>query len=250
MLKDKKLILLPALMCDERLYYNQINKFDKHCDIKTFTLKNFDNISLGANFILKEIKDLWGSNLENTEIYLAGISMGGYVAMELLKLEPNLFSGVCLINTTYLEDTENKRQNRINAINNASLVDAKNFMGINDSIINDYLYNKDDNNVELIKTMVKDLGKDVFINQQKLILSRANYVDVLKNLSKNNNFKAIIISGDKDVITPSSVHQQMHQDMDNSMLFILKDCSHLSLLDKPNEVNDILANWLNIQNLG
>jgi pimeloyl-ACP methyl ester carboxylesterase len=56
------------------------------------------------------------SELEIEKYGLVGHSMGGYVALAMLELHPEEVRGICLMNSTSLPDSEEKRINRDRAI--------------------------------------------------------------------------------------------------------------------------------------
>lgn len=229
---EQKLIFLPALMCDERLYAYQINELGKFFDIDVVIFKDC--------YTIQEASSILFNRINNEPVSLIGTSMGGYIAMEFIKKNSHLVQKLCLINTTYLPDSQTKRDSRIAAINDAKNISNNQFVGINDAIIDSYLVNKNQDNVGLIKQMVKEMGRETFIAQQSMILSRSIYDDALRNFNK----PLLIIGSAEDSLIPLEINYQMSNLCNESKVVIFENCGHLSPLDKPYDLYQVLKGWL------
>jgi len=53
-----------------------------------------------------------------------------------------------------------------------------------------------------------------------------------------------IIWGKQDNVTPPDVAEEMHKEIPNSDLFWVDNCGHAAMMEKPEEFNDILYNWI------
>jgi pimeloyl-ACP methyl ester carboxylesterase len=216
----KNLVLLPALMCDYRLYAHQIKTLSPYYNILNFNFTNITNIVDAANFVLKQC--------ENEKFSLVGTSMGGYIAMEIMRINSSLVEKLCLINTSWQEDSLEKKQHRLSTIEVAKNLPANSYM-IDDNTIKSYLYTQTEEKNKLIKTMFKELGNEVFINQQQIILSRTSS----ENQFAKYNVPTLIVSGKYDEITQASVHRSMYNALPCGEIVVIDECSHLSPIDQP-----------------
>lgn len=226
----KNLVLLPALMADTRLYTAQVEALSSlKLNIQSFVNKNYENIQDFAKYVI-----------DNTpqEIALIGTSMGGYVAMEIMRQNSKKIKKLCLIGTNYREDYESKRAERLNIIQELQNTNDANFVGINDKTIASYIFEVTPKKDALIKAMVKDLGRKVFITQQQMILSRSNYEEDFKKYPHT-----LFIVGEHDPITPKDLMEEMCKVAGGKMV-VLKDCGHLAPIDKPTEVSTLIKEWL------
>ncbi len=231
----QRLIFIPALMCDFRLYNHQISALNKYFDIDVICFNNVDNINNAVEYLFNKLF-IYNKN----KIILAGMSMGGYIAMSFVAKYPNQVEKLCLLNTTYVEDSLEKKNIRLSQIAEAKQVSDDNFIGINNNIIDSYIYNKNQDNKDLIVSMVKSLGRQSFINQQHLILSKPSYENTLIDLK----IPTLIIGGMEDLITKVDVQIKMHTLCKTSKLALIDKCGHLSTLDQPQQINNELLNWL------
>ncbi len=238
-MKNINIIFIPALMCTEKMYSKQFeaiaNINNITANIHTFTIKDIPDIKKAAEYIINEIK-----KITDDKCYLVGTSLGGYVAMEIIKQNPNLIKKACLINTTWSEDTDFKIQNRKNIIKDLEIIKDDNFIGINDKNIKSYLHNITTEKINLLKEMANQIGRQGLINQHKLALSRTNY----KSNMLISNIPFLIIGSEFDEITNPSVHYQMNEELPLSDICIIDNCSHLSPIDSPYEVSKLLLNWI------
>ncbi|XWO13416.1 alpha/beta fold hydrolase [Candidatus Hepatincola sp. Pdp] len=226
----KNLVLLPALMADTRLYTAQVEELSSlSLNIQSFVNKNYDNIQDFAKYVITNTP---------AEIALIGTSMGGYVAMEIMRQNPKKVKKLCLIGTNYRADYENKRIERLNIIKELQNTNDANFIGINDKVIASYIFEVTPKKDALIRAMIKDLGRKVFITQQQMILSRPNYEEDFKNYPHT-----LFIVGEHDPITPPDLMEEMCR-LANGKMVILKDCGHLAPIDKPERVSALIKEWL------
>ncbi len=228
----KAVVFIPALLCDERLYNHQIKTLEALFDVFVFTLKDFTNIHSAAKFIIEK--------MNNRSFYLVGTSMGGYVAMEIMRQCKKMIMGLCLINTTYYEDSLEKKQQRLQQIKDVSQLSSDNFSAINDANITLYIRNTTKENTELIKDMTKSLGKEVFINQQRMILSRSSSVEDFKSYDVDT----LIIGSTYDTITPALLHREMAANIKHAKVSIIDNAAHLSPIDQKEAVSVLLKYWL------
>jgi len=62
-----------------------------------------------------------------------------------------------------------------------------------------------------------------------------------------------LIWGKQDIVTPAFVGEKFNELIENSKLFFVEDCGHAPMMEKPDEFNSILENYLsglNISSIG
>jgi pimeloyl-ACP methyl ester carboxylesterase len=233
----KKIIFIPALLCDERLFSYQVSFLENFFEVDVFIPKKFDDISVCVDFFIEKYK-----KFEN--INICGVSMGGYIAMEILKQQADIVDKVCFIGTSYLEDAFEKKEARIRSIEN---VNKDGFHLVTENMIkNSIIFNSENKIlVDLIKDMANNIGIDGFVNQQKLILSRKNSINLFKNMLN----PCLLIVGKNDLITTVDLFMEMFDVLKNSnakkfcKLEIIEECGHLPVIEKPKKINEILKEF-------
>jgi len=219
------------MMCDSRLFQPQINEFSKQymvCATPASTADTIENISFE---ILRYLP---------TKFTLIGLSMGGILAMEIIKKVPDRVMKIVLMDTNYKSETaeiKSRRLPQIKLVNEGLLDDV-----MCQQIKNNYLRTdrKNQEIFDLCLSMANDLGKEIFINQSKALSTRKDYKSTLENIK----VPSLIICGEYDRLCPIRVHIEMESLIENSTLEIIPNAAHLPTLEQPAYLNKILGKWL------
>ncbi|RYY02113.1 MAG: alpha/beta hydrolase [Gammaproteobacteria bacterium] len=230
-MKKQNLVLLPGLLNDYRLFEQQIAWL---ADVTIATVPDLTN----AN----SMSQLAAQTLEQApegEFVLAGLSMGGYLALEIIRQAPERVSALALLDTSARPDTPEATANRNELIKLAetdlnAVIEKLIPKLIHPSQLNDA------RQINAVKAMADTLGKDVFIRQQQAIIGRIDSRPYLKDIE----CPTLILCGQDDVITPLEVHEELHQGIKNSKLVTIENCGHLSTIGQPQEVTAALRDWL------
>ena len=225
------LVFIPGMMCDSRLFQPQISEFSKQYLVCITPVSYSDSIEKISFEILRQLPQ---------KFTLIGLSMGGILAMEIIKKVPERVVKVVLMDTNFKPETEEIKSRRfpqIKLVNEGLLVDV-----MCKQIQNNYLRTDRKNKkvFDLCLSMANDLGKEVFINQSKALATRKDYTPTLKNIK----VPSLIICGEYDRLCPIKVHREMESLIDNSTLEIIPDAAHLPTLEQPAYLNKILTKWL------
>ena len=225
------LVFIPGMMCDSRLFQPQINEFSKQYMVCAAPASTADTIENIAFEILRYLP---------TKFTLIGLSMGGILAMEIIKKVPDRVMKIVLMDTNYKSETDeikSRRLPQIKQVNEGLLNDV-----MCQQIKNNYL-RKDKQNQEIFDlclSMANGLGKEIYINQSKALATRKDYKSTLKNIK----VPSLIICGEYDRLCPIKVHMEMESLIENSTLEIIPDAAHLPTLEQPAYLNKILCKWL------
>ena len=225
------LVFIPGMMCDSRLFQLQINEFSKQYMVCVTPASSSDTIENISFEILRYLPP---------KFTLIGLSMGGILAMEIIKKVPERVMKIVLMDTNYKSETveiKSRRLPQIKLVNEGLLEDI-----MCQQIQNNYL-RKDKKNQEIFDLclgMATDLGKEVFINQSKALATRKDYKSTLKNIK----VPSLIICGEYDRLCPIKVHMEMESLIENSTLEIIPNAAHLPTLEQPAYLNKILTKWL------
>ena len=225
------LVFIPGMMCDSRLFQPQISEFSKQYLVCITPVSYSDSIEKISFEILRQLPQ---------KFTLIGLSMGGILAMEIIKKVPERVVKIVLMDTNFKQETEEIKSRRfpqIKLVNEGLLVDV-----MCKQIQNNYLRTDRKNKkvFDLCLSMANDLGKEVFINQSKALATRKDYTPTLKNIK----VPSLIICGEYDRLCPIKVHREMESLIDNSTLEIIPDAAHLPTLEQPAYLNKILTKWL------
>jgi pimeloyl-ACP methyl ester carboxylesterase len=96
--------------------------------------------------------------------------------------------------------------------------------------------------VRVIRGMAERTGIEGFVRQQTAIINRPDSRPGLKDI----RVPTLILCGREDAITPLKLHEEMAKAIEGSMLVVIEECGHLSTLERPEEVNRALRDWLSM----
>ncbi|MDB9860434.1 alpha/beta hydrolase [Amylibacter sp.] len=225
------LVLLPGMMCDERLFAYQINELSKRREVHFAKITDHETISELASDVLNNAPPVFA---------LAGLSMGGIVAMEIVSQAPERVERLALLDTNplaELPDVLKRRGPQIDAIKNGQLKEI-----IRDEMKPNYLFDgvRKTEILKLCMDMALDIGPDAFIRQSIALRDRVDQKNTLGSYKR----PALVLCGRHDVLCPLERHELMHTLLENSKLEIIEDAGHLPTLEQPKITTMALASWL------
>ena len=225
------LVLLPGMMCDERLFAPQISELSKQREVHFVQISGHKTISELAADVLNNAPPVFA---------LAGLSMGGIVAMEIVSQAPERVERLALLDTNplaELPDVLKRRGPQIDAIKNGQLKEI-----IRDEMKPNYLFDgvRKAEILKLCMDMALDIGPDAFIRQSIALRDRVDQKNTLGSYKR----PALVLCGRHDVLCPLERHELMHTLLENSKLEIIEDAGHLPTLEQPKITTMALASWL------
>jgi pimeloyl-ACP methyl ester carboxylesterase len=225
------LLLVPGLNCTEELFAPQRAALAELCSISIGYHRQDDSLQAIAQRILEAAP---------ARFALAGLSMGGYIAFEILRQAPDRVERLMLLDTNARADNEEQRGVREGMIR---IVEDGDFARVNAM---QWLRLVHENRREdralraIIDAMAEATGAAAYIRQQRAIMERPDSRPFLMEI----RCPTTIIVGDGDVITPPKVSEEMRAGIPGSTLIVIPDCGHLSSLEAPEAVSHAMAKWL------
>ena len=171
---------------------------------------------------------------------LAGHSMGGYIAFEIIRQAPERVAKLALINTQARPDTPEASARRRGQIARAQ---GGEYHAVLDDLFPGFVHpsRREDGALRrLVHDMGDDIGAAAFIRQQTAVISRADSRPTLAVIS----CPTLVLSGDEDNTIPNSLSVEMADGIHGAKLVILAQCGHLSQLEQPQATADALVEWL------
>ncbi len=224
------LLLLPGLLNDATLWRAQLGALADIADCQVGDLTRHDTLRATAEDVLMHAPERFA---------LAGFSLGGYVAQEILRIAPERVQRLALLDTSHKADSPERAAQRVTQQNSVRM--PGNFHGFGDKLMRSYIDASrfDDHAlVETVRGMTARLGAEVFIRQ-----SRIARVDGSKVLRAWQG-PTLVLCGRNDAITPLAVSEQIAALMPQARLVVLDDCGHLAPLEKPEQVSAAMREWL------
>ena len=227
------LVLLPGLMCDARLFQSQVTRLSQCRPVTVAPIGGGDRIEEIASGLLDQLPHRFA---------LAGLSMGGVVALELVRRAPDRVTRLCLMATDAQADTPQiaaGREELIVAAQAGRLEDVMRKVIGSDTlapgphripILNDML------------DMASELGPDLFVRQMRALQRRPDQQGTLCRIK----VPTLVLCGAHDTLTPVRKHRFMAELIPEAVLHVVEAAGHLPTLETPEETTQALADWLNI----
>lgn len=226
----RPLLLLPGLLCDAALWDHQARHLAGEGGVRVADLTRDDSIGAMAARVLAEAPP---------EFDLAGLSMGGYVAFEVLRRAPERVARLCLIDTAARADTEEQTARRRGLID---LARRGQFKGVTSRLLPLLLHPDRLGEAALagaVMAMAERVGAEAFLRQQQAIMGR---VDSRRSLGAIAA-PTLIICGREDALTPLEKSAEMQAAIPGARLAVIEDCGHLSTMERPQAVTALMRLW-------
>ncbi|MBJ7414997.1 MAG: alpha/beta fold hydrolase [Niveispirillum sp.] len=225
------LYLLPGLLCDEALWAHQINNLSDIADCTVADLTQADSMEALAETVLAQAPERFA---------LAGLSMGGYVAFEILRRAPERVIRLCLVDTSARPDTVEQRQRREAML---KLARIGKFRGMSPRLLATQVHPDHVAVPEIggvVLAMTERVGRDAFCRQQASILSRPDSRSGLAAIT----VPTLVIVGADDAQTPPDRSQEIAAAVRGASLHVIPRCGHLAPLEQPERVTGLMREWL------
>jgi pimeloyl-ACP methyl ester carboxylesterase len=225
------LLLLPGLLCDGALFEAQIAALADVAAPIVGDLTRHDSIAGMAASMLGEMPEYFS---------LAGLSMGGYVAQEIMRQAPHRVIRLALLDTSARADTDEQRTRRHDLIEHAGM---GHFKGVTPRLLPLLVHENrlgDRKLVDAVIGMAERVGHDGFLRQQTAIMGRPDGRADLQRI----HCPTLVLCGRQDSLTPVAVHEEMAGAIHGAKLVVVEDCGHLSTLEQPERVTEAMRDWL------
>jgi pimeloyl-ACP methyl ester carboxylesterase len=222
---------LPGLLDDERLWQHQAAVLSPQHPFFTADLTGHDSIALLASAAL--------SRAPAERFALVGLSMGGYVAFEIMRQAPERVLALALLDTSARPDSQQAIELRTNLMALA----RTDFQAVVQSITPRIVHPShlvDQAIVKVIEEMAYTVGPENFDRQQRAIMGRIDSRPFLRGIA----CPTLVLCGREDLLTPVALHEEMAAGIPNAKLVLIDQCAHMSALEQPQQVTAALDAWL------
>ena len=223
------LVLIPGMMCDARMWGRMAPALAPRPVHHALPVEG-ETIAAMAAAILSAAP---------ARFALAGLSMGGIVAMEMLHQAPGRIERLALLDTNPLAERPEVRARRAGQIARALAGDLDGVM--RDEMKPNYLADPGDTaTLDLCMDMARALGPEVFRRQSLALRDRDDRTATLARFAG----PALVLMGEHDRPCPRERHDLMHALMPQSRLVIVPGAGHLPPLERPEPTLAALNDWL------
>ncbi|MEY9182308.1 pimeloyl-ACP methyl ester carboxylesterase [Bradyrhizobium sp. USDA 326] len=225
------ILLVPGLASSARIYAPVIPALWRFGPVMIANHIRDDSIAAIARRILAEAPPRFA---------LAGHSMGGYIAFEIMRQAGERVTKLALINTQARPDTpeatarrhaqmERARRGELRAVREESFPELVHPSRRDDADI-----------LALVHAQDEDVGVEGYLRQQTAIIARVDSRPTLATIA----CPTLVLTGDTDNTIPNAFSKEMAEGIAGARLVILDRCGHLPQAEQPQATVRALAEWL------
>ena len=227
---NQNLLLVPGLICDDEIWAYPQKYLADIAKISILPMNEAVTMQSLAAAVLKNGPE---------EFAIAGFSMGGYVALEVLRQAPDRVTRIALLDTSSRVDSQEKIESRNIAISDC---EEGRFGCLLDRFVPKLLTPK---NLEgpigaKVRNMGERVGPKLFANRHLAMLTRIDSRKVLKN----TNIPVRAIVGRNDALTSVEEHEEIADLAPHGRLSLIEDCAHMPPFETPQATTALLRDWL------
>lgn len=224
------LVLIPGMMCDARIWGGLATRVYPRA-VRHSLPTGADSVAALAATVLA---------CAPPRFALAGLSMGGIVAMEVLRQAPDRIERLALLDTNPRAETPQVQANRGRQIARARSGDLAGLL--REEMKPNYLFPGPgrESILDLCMAMALSLGPEIFACQSIALRDRPDQQATLAAF----NGPALVLMGEGDRLCPRERHELMHGLMPQSRLAVIPGAAHLPTLEQPARTATELLRWL------
>jgi pimeloyl-ACP methyl ester carboxylesterase len=224
------LLLLPGLLCDAALWRAQIEGL---ADVARCRVADTTRDAGLGEMALRALADA------PPRFALCGLSMGGYLALEIWRRAPERVLRLALLDTGARPDTEEQARRRRGLM---ALTRSGQFKGVTPRLLPSLLHpaHLDGPLGFAVREMAERVGREAFLRQQQAILYRPDSRPTLPGIA----VPTLVAVGEADVLTPPDLSEEMAAAIPGARLAVIPEAGHLPSMEQPDRTNALLREWL------
>lgn len=223
------LVFACAHLSDERLYAHQVEALQATHDCRVFAFRDLPTLGAMAEELLAHAPP---------RFTLIGLSLGGYLAFEVIRRQLGRIERLVLLDTRAGTDDEARRQGRLSDL---TKVRSGGIEALIPELPQRWLH--PDHRAplgDLLASMARSIGARGQFNQQQAMLTRPDSHPDLRRV----RVPTLVACGREDVVTPLADHERMRDCIPGARLDVIERCGHLTTIEQPQAATSLLARWL------
>jgi pimeloyl-ACP methyl ester carboxylesterase len=226
-----QLIMIPGVLCDERLFAAQITALGDVADIVVADITRQSSIPAMADAVLADAPE---------RFCLAGFSLGSQVALQIMETAPERVERLALLSATHgglLPTSAAAFQKALEPIEHGG------FEAYLESLFPVYFTERDAQKPELKRIfmdMAHNVGQEAGLRQMRALLELR---EPFANLDRIR-CQTVVIGGAEDHRTTFEAHEMLAREIPGAKLVKIASSAHFTTLEQPEAVSAALRNWL------
>jgi pimeloyl-ACP methyl ester carboxylesterase len=231
MAESLPLVLVPGLNCSPRLYAAQLPALWRFGPVMIADHTRDDTMARIAGRILDTAPPRFA---------LAGLSMGGYIALEIMRQAAERVARLALLDTGSRADTPEASDRRRVNIARAQAGAFEDVIGPQFPL---YVHPARADDAALKSeylAMCREVGPQAYVRQQRAIMTRVDSRPLLASI----RCPTLVLVGAQDQATPPALAEEMAAAIPDARLVTVPDCGHLATMEQPQSVTAALVLWM------
>ena len=234
--ENPHLLLLPGMVCDQAFWRAQVEALARICEPRVVDFGRLDTFDDMAEAVLAQAPERFA---------LVGHSMGGRVALEIMRRAPERVLKLVLAATDYRGHESPAAQAAEAARREALLAKAtaEGMEGFARMWVSQILPAHRLADAPLVAEVVAMMARhpvEVLAAQTHAALVREDQSDLLPGIA----CPTLLLAGDEDALRPVEIHRQMAERIPGSRLTLIERCGHMVAMERPDAVTSALRDWL------
>jgi pimeloyl-ACP methyl ester carboxylesterase len=225
------IVLVPGLLCTAEMFAPQIPMLWARGPVTVASTLEGETMAEIAAAILQSAPP---------QFALVGISMGGYICLEIMRQAPERVLKLALLDTSARADTPEQITQRRSLLAQGQRGDFERFLGRVLTAILHPAHQKDTRLREINVRMGATVGLDGFMRQTEATIRRMDSRPTLADI----RVPTLVLVGEQDALTPPDRSKEIASAIPDARLVVVPECGHASTLEQPEAVNRALLEWL------
>ena len=226
------LLLIPGMLNDASVWDDVLPCLPGGWTVRIANVHTQESIAEMAHDAWRLLEDI----PVNAPVMVAGFSLGGYVAIEMLAQQPRPLSAAALLSTSALPESEESRAVREKTM----LAMQTNFPKVVEGIVKFGTHEASEAVQERLRQMLLSVGCETALRQTRAIMGRADHREALSRLS----LPVALLCGEHDRVTPPQLTQQLAQCIAHAQTCIIPQSGHMLPVQQAPAVAKVLASLL------
>ena len=227
----QSLVLLCGLLCDETFWTDIPQRLKGVADVSVVSFRGFSSIHAMAEHVLA---------IAPQRFAIAGHSMGGRVALEVVRTASERVTGVALLNTGVHAVRDGEPQSRGHLLRVAH---ERGMSALAAEWLPPMMGSDTARSAELmprLTAMVERCTAAAYAEQVSAMLHRPEALSVLPTIA----VPTLLLSGSDDTWSPVSQQETIRRRIPHATLFEIHGAGHMAPIERPEPVTAALREWL------
>jgi pimeloyl-ACP methyl ester carboxylesterase len=232
---ETPVVLLPGLVCDATVWAHARDALQPRAPVTIATYGTLDSLGAMAAKVLSEAP---------TRFALAGHSMGGRVALEVLRRAPERIAGIALLDTGVqpLAEGEAGRRETTGRHELLQVAQERGMAQMAARWVQGMIWGPRLHETALTAAVIEMFARSsptVFAAQIRALLARPDASGLLPGI----RCPALVLCGEQDNWAPADRHREMAASIPGAQLVLVPECGHMCTLERPEAVTRALLDW-------